>query len=72
MSAQEKQTDTGPRLIGAREVERMIGVSRWSVWRYERAGLFPRSIRVGPPGSARLWVESEILEWLARKLAERD
>ena len=71
MSAQEKQADTGPRLIPARVVERMVGVSRWSLWRYGRDGHFPKSIRMGGDGTARVWVEQEVKDWIAKRMADR-
>jgi prophage regulatory protein len=46
-------------------VLQMIGLSRTTVWRMERAGTFPtrRKISSGTVG----WFESEVLTWIAER-----
>lgn len=67
--AQEKSLPTdGVRFIGARENERLTGLSRWTLWRMERDARFPRSIKVG---AKRLWIESEVRAWMLDRIAER-
>jgi len=56
------------RFVGARENERKVGLSRWTLWRKEVAGTFPKSIKVG---NKRLWIESEVDEWMRSRIAER-
>ena len=51
-----------PRLIGFREVRRLCGLSRATVWRMERAGNFPRRRQVGASKVA--WMLSEVLRWI--------
>lgn len=45
------------------EVKKRTGVSRSTVWRLERAGLFPQRVRIGMRGVG--WYESEIDKFLA-------
>ncbi len=52
-------------LLKDKEVARMIGVSRGTLWRMVKAGLFPPPIRVGT--RAVRWRLSEVLEWIASR-----
>lgn len=47
------------------EVEKLIGVSRTTAWRWERDGQFPRRLKLGPKTVA--WSEQEVLAWLASR-----
>ena len=38
----------------------------------ERDGKFPRSLKLGGNGGKRVWVEREVLDWMASRVAERD
>lgn len=40
------------------------------LWRLEKAGRFPRRMKLGPNSVG--WLESEIDEWIASRLTERD
>ena len=44
-------------------VYRRTGISRSTVWRLERVGLFPQRVRIGMRGVG--WYESEIDKFLA-------
>jgi prophage regulatory protein len=57
------------RVIRKKELLPFIGLSDVTIWRMERAGKFPRRIRLG--GNSVGWYESEIIEWQERKKAER-
>ncbi|MCW5750878.1 MAG: AlpA family phage regulatory protein [Alphaproteobacteria bacterium] len=46
------------------------GVSEMTVWRWVKAGTFPRPIKIGAHRVG--WLESEFLAWLAARAAERD
>lgn len=48
----------------------MPGVSRRTIYRWEAAGDFPRSRKLGPRHT--VWLRTEVEAWLATKLAERD
>ena len=59
------------RLLRRREVERITGLSRSSIYRQMQAGDFPWPLRVGP--SAVRWKESDIAAWLeSRPVAESE
>ncbi len=57
------------RIIRKKELLPHIGLSDVTIWRMERAGKFPRRIRLG--GNSCGWYESEIIEWQEQKKAER-
>jgi prophage regulatory protein len=59
-----------PKLVTAKELSAKIPYSAVHVWRLEQKGEFPRRVHLGCNRVA--WLEAEILEWLARKLAERE
>jgi prophage regulatory protein len=50
------------RIIRKTEILNMLGLSDSTVWRMERAGKFPKRIRIGKSCG---WFESEILAYLA-------
>lgn len=57
------------RVMRKKEVQATVGLSDVSIWRQERAGTFPRRIRLG--GNSVGWLESEISGWLHQRAAER-
>jgi len=61
-------TQDGTRFIGAREAEALTSISRYTLWRMEREGKFPKSVKLG---SKRAWIESEVRAWMAEKIASR-
>ncbi|GLR91312.1 helix-turn-helix transcriptional regulator [Bradyrhizobium iriomotense] len=50
-------------------VKRGVGASKVTLWRWERAGRFPRRVALSSQRVA--WVESEIDAWLADRIAAR-
>jgi predicted DNA-binding transcriptional regulator AlpA len=54
------------RLIGFQEVHDRVGLSRSSIWRLERAGHFPPSVRISP--GRRAWREADVDRWISLKL----
>lgn len=56
-------------LLRLRQVEAKTGIKRAQIYLYMNKGLFPRSIKIGPSSVA--WLESEIDEWINRRLGER-
>ena len=50
------------RLLRRREVEKITGLSRSSIYRLMQEGGFPRPVRVGP--SAVRWKASDITAWI--------
>ncbi len=49
--------------------EKGLNHSKVQRWRHIRAGNFPKPIKVG---CRNLWVEREIDEWIANRIAARD
>ena len=57
------------RILRWREVAPIIGCSRMTIARMEKAGTFPQRIRIGN-GSVG-WLKHEVEEWLAQRMAVR-
>lgn len=50
----------------------ITGVSSTTLWRWEKAGRFPKRVHIGPNTVA--WLESDILSWMeshVQKSADR-
>ena len=60
---------TSHRLLRMKQVEEKTGVKRSQIYLYMKAGDFPASMKIGPSSVA--WLESEINEWIDRKLKNR-
>lgn len=58
------------RLIRIDEVMYLTSLSRPTIYRYMKAKLFPQSLNLG--GGAIAWKESDIYNWMASLVAERD
>jgi len=50
------------RIVSINELSRLLSKSRVSIWRWERAGILPRPIKIA--GRTLGWKESTIIEWL--------
>mgnify|MGYP001220639345 CR=1 FL=1 len=50
------------RILNSNEVVKKIGWSKVTVWRMERAGLFPKRINLSDKRVG--WAESKIEDWL--------
>lgn len=46
-----------------------ITYSKCQLWRLEKDGRFPKRVRISSARHA--WIEREIDEWIAKKIAER-
>jgi len=57
------------KILRWRDVAPIIGCSRMTIARMEKAGTFPRRIRIGN-GSVG-WLQSEVEDWLAQRMAVR-
>ncbi len=53
------------RVVRRKELAKQLGISEVSVWRWERKGLLPPKLQLGP--NVVDWLESEIDQWLASK-----
>ena len=51
------------RVLRTNELAARLGISRVTLWRWERQGLVPGKRRIGPNTVG--WLESEIEEWFA-------
>lgn len=51
--------------IRFRELQRLIGISRSTVFRWERDGLFPKHFKLGKNSVA--WLLSDIEKWLSER-----
>ncbi len=50
------------RFLRFRDIQRITGLSKSTVHRHERAGLFPQRRRIGVRAVA--WLESEVAAWM--------
>jgi prophage regulatory protein len=50
------------KLLTQQDVGRLTGLSRATIWRYERFGRFPRRLRLGPNRIG--WRSDEIEAWI--------
>lgn len=53
------------RVIKQQQLQAMVGLSRTTIWRMERKGIFPCRIRLGSNSVG--WLEEEILTWIASR-----
>ena len=53
------------RLLTRAEVQERCGITRTTVYRLMRSGLFPEPLKIGP--RAVRWPESEIEAWIANR-----
>ncbi len=60
---------TNLRVLSIEDVCARTSLSRVSVYRKMRDGVFPKSIPLGPMRVA--WVESEVERWIQERIAER-
>lgn len=58
------------RLIDRKELRNLVPVSPSQIYRWERAGLFPKRRQIGPCRVA--WSYAEVLEWIECKLEGRE
>lgn len=61
---------TAIRFLRLPDVKRMTGLSRSGIYAMCANGAFPKPVKLSERSSA--WVESEIADWLATRVAERD
>lgn len=60
-----------PRIIRRPHVEAMTGLSRTRIYRLIDEGLFPASVPL-PDKHTVGWVMSEVEQWIAERIADRD
>lgn len=57
------------RFIREDRLRDLLGVSHASIWRWVRAGHFPRPVRIGQAAIA--WPEDEVAAWMQARREER-
>ena len=57
------------RILSKRELKELVLYSPQHIARLEKAGSFPKRVQLGPNRVG--WVESEVLDWLKLRLAQR-
>jgi prophage regulatory protein len=63
------QSKLGDEILRSPDPERLIGVHRTTLWRWEREGQFPKRIKLAGRASGHL--RSEVEKWLQDRAAER-
>jgi prophage regulatory protein len=58
------------RFLSKRQVRDLVLYSPQHIDRLEGAGKFPKRVKLGPCRVG--WVESEVIEWMKQRIAERD
>ncbi len=58
------------RFLSKRQVRDLVLYSPQHIDRLEAAGKFPKRVQLGPCRVG--WVESEVIEWMKQRMAERD
>lgn len=58
------------RVLRLKDVMEMSGLARSTIYKYIDAGTFPQPIPLG--GRSVGWVDSEVHEWIAAKIKNRD
>ena len=52
-------------ILRIKDIIRVTGLSRTSIWRYVKSGSFPEPVSLGGPGSRTTgWYASEVADWL--------
>ena len=70
MPKQTSQVEqASPRILRQPTVEERVGVHGVTLWRWERAGQFPKRVKLGPHAVG--WIESEVNDWLAQRAEDR-
>ena len=58
------------RILSKRQVKELVLYSPQHIARLEKAGQFPKRVPLGPNRVG--WGESEVLDWLQERLAQRE
>ncbi|MNY00311.1 Prophage CP4-57 regulatory protein (AlpA) [compost metagenome] len=53
------------KILRKKDMLALTGVSATTLWRWERAGLLPKRVRLGPGAIG--WIEEEIYAWLTTR-----
>lgn len=61
--------ELGFHFLNLREVQRLSGLGKTSIYRYMAEGSFPRNVSLG--GRSVAWVSTEIEDWMRDRMEER-
>ncbi len=67
--SREGPSEVPDQLIGRRQLRHLIPTSDMTVWRWERAGIFPKHITIN---GRNYWRRSEINAWLSSHVTDAD
>lgn len=51
-------------VLNVRDIQKITGMSRTTIWRHEKNGEFPKRMKLTDSGRSVGWLESDIREWL--------
>lgn len=57
------------RMLSKKQVKELVLYSPQHIARLERAGLFPKRVKLGPNRVG--WIEEEVLDWLKPRIDDR-
>jgi len=63
-------TNQNIRILRKAQVKAMTGLPNSTMYKYIAEGTFPKQIRLGVRSVG--WLESEILEWISKRVTQRD
>jgi prophage regulatory protein len=55
-----------PSILRRRQVEARTGLARSTIYQYIKDGAFPKPVQLGPRAVG--WLESEVTEWIERRV----
>lgn len=58
------------KLLKLKEVLAITGLSRSYIYALAQQGIFPKPVKLSERASA--WIESEVEDWIEKRIAERD
>lgn len=58
------------RLLRAKEVAQITGLSKAYLYALAAQGKFPQSINLVPGGTSKAWIESEVSEWIDSRITD--
>ncbi|MEW8508959.1 MAG: AlpA family phage regulatory protein [Candidatus Thiodiazotropha endolucinida] len=58
------------RMLSKKQVRELVLYSPQHIDRLEKAGTFPKRVPLGPNRVG--WIESEVMDWLKQRIADRD
>tara|TARA_R110001606_G_scaffold399247_1_gene582715 strand:- start:1975 stop:2190 length:216 start_codon:yes stop_codon:yes gene_type:complete len=62
--------DKKMKFVKLREVMVITSLARSTIYKFAAEGRFPKQVSLG--GNCVAWVESEVVEWIEARIAERD